>query len=482
MKQKINTILQAGCLAVILLTGCSGNSDNSNSSANTAAELTPLNDNALAQLTGVWEQRGYGNVYEYSGDRTTWYTVTENTCLEIATDPGLVGFSSEEIAQSRYNLRGNQLTLAFPAEAFPIRLEKLDALPARCEDTVARDAQGVFDYVWQTFDEYYAFFELRNVDWPAQYANRLPAVAGATDDDALFGLLSDLLSPIDDGHVFLVSDSQDYSPAVQRGVSVALEQGFAAQNEITDFGDWADTVFGRFREVILSQLDADSVTEQGPLTWGTIDNGSTGYLFILGMDEYAVDADGEPIDDSSATEELTAAKAAMDLAMADFANTTRLIIDLRLNGGGSDAISLEFAQRFASERQLAVSKRARSRDFQSVPVEAWLEPPASGAYLNPVTLIVGADTASAAEIFTIAMKQLPQVTVIGERTAGILSDVLVKPLPNGWATGLSNEVYLDAQGVSLEAVGVTPEFEVPVFRLEDLEAGVDPALEQALAL
>jgi C-terminal processing protease CtpA/Prc len=97
-------------------------------------------------------------------------------------------------------------------------------------------------------------------------------------------------------------------------------------------------------------------------------------------------------------------------------------------------------------------------------------------------MIVGADTASAAEVFAIPMHRLPQVTVIGERTAGILSDILQKPLPNGWFVGLSNEVYLDAQGVSFEGTGLTPDIEVPVFRLEDIEAGIDPALEQALSM
>ena len=66
-------------------------------------------------------------------------------------------------------------------------------------------------------------------------------------------------------------------------------------------------------------------------------------------------------------------------------------------------------------------------------------------------------------------------------TAGILSDILGKPLPNGWSVGLSNEVYLDAEGVSFEGAGVTPDSEVPVFSVEAIQAGVDPALDLALS-
>ena len=47
--------------------------------------------------------------------------------------------------------------------------------------------------------------------------------------------------------------------------------------------------------------------------------------------------------------------------------------------------------------------------------------------------------------------------MIGENTAGTLSDIPGKPLPNGWEFILSNEVYLDADSVSFEGVGITPD-------------------------
>lgn len=478
MKYSVCTMLSLACLTgMFVLTGCSSNDDDNEITAATDETAQSfLDDTALAQLEGVWEQRGYGNIYEYTGNRTTWYTVTSNTCLEVIADSGLVGLSDDEIAQTSYDLQGSQLSLAFPGEAFMRRLERLENLPARCEETVARDAQGVFDFVWETFNEYYAFFDLRNVDWAADYESQLPAVGEVSDDESLFQLLADLLSPVDDGHVFLVSDDDGYSPAVQQGANVELERGFLAQSEFSDPDDYVDSVFDQFENVIASQMDEGSIIEQGPLVWATVNNGSVGYVFISGMD-----AD-DLLDDASAIEELAAARAVMDRAMADLANTSRLIIDIRLNGGGLDSIALDYAQRFVSERQLAFSKSARSRDFESVPVEAWLEPPTTGAYLNPVTIIVGADTASAAEVFAISMRQLPHVTVIGENTSGSLSDILQKPLPNGWLVGLSNEVYLDAQGVSFEGVGLSPDIEIPVFRLEDIEAGIDPALEQALSM
>lgn len=485
MKQALRCSVRYGCLiGVLSLIGCSSSSNNEDEPGkfdSSGRPIATLDDAALAELEGTWERGGYGDLYVYENNRTTWFTLTENTCLQVVSFEGLIGLSPDEVAKTRYALEGDDLTLAFEGEPFVTQLQRRAEVPARCGETLARDAQGVFDFVWETFNEYYAFFDLRNVDWAAEYATQLPQVGVATDDEALFELLTDLLSPIDDGHVFLESQTDGFSPAVERGALAELRRSFEAQNEVDDFQLFINNVVEQFRQNIVSRLDADSMNEHGPLIWGTAESGSVGYVFISSMQGYAIDADGEQLD-VSFVEDLAAAKSAIDTVMSDFADTTRLIVDVRLNGGGHDAIGLELAQRFVSDRQLALTKTARGRDFESAPAEAWLEPPADGAYLQPVTLIAGPNTASAAEIFVIPMQRFSQVSVIGENTAGLLSDILFKPLPNGWEMGLSNEVYLDADGVSFEGVGVTPDTQVPVFNVDEIQAGMDPALDLALSM
>jgi len=484
MKQQAYVLSLMTCLiAGFVVSGCSNSKDETPPPSGADDELTDtLNDEVLQQLEGIYEQRGYGNIFEYAENRTTLFSITENTCLEIAGFQGLAGLSQADVAQTRYQLQGDQLSLAIPGDAFITRYQRLEELPARCDDSVASDAQGVFDYVWATFDEYYAFFDLHDVDWPAEYARLTPRVGSATDDMALFGLLSDLISPIDDDHVFLANNDEFFSPAVRGGSNSELRRGFEAQSETTDFAEYANSIFDQLKEVVVSQLDEGSVAEVGPLIWGTALDGAVGYIFVESMAGYVLDEDGDSDDNASTSQDLAAANALMDIATAELADTSRLVIDVRFNGGGHDSISLDFAQRFVSERQLVLSKTARSRDYTSEPVQAWLEPSDTGAYLNPVTVITGADSTSATEIFVIAMNQLPQVSLLGETTAGALSDVLQKPLPNRWVVALSNEVYLDAAGVSYEGVGVSPDEQIPVFRIDDIEAGTDPALERALEL
>jgi carboxyl-terminal processing protease len=78
---------------------------------------------------------------------------------------------------------------------------------------------------------------------------------------------------------------------------------------------------------------------------------------------------------------------------------------------------------------------------------------------------------SAGEVFTIAMRALPNVVHHGAPTRGAFSDVLVKPLPNGWTVELSNEIYRDAKGQAFEARGVPPAEGVDFFPAQDMSRG-----------
>jgi carboxyl-terminal processing protease len=129
-----------------------------------------------------------------------------------------------------------------------------------------------------------------------------------------------------------------------------------------------------------------------------------------------------------------------------------------------------------------MAKTARSYRGETPGREAYLVPEGDAPYLKPVAVIAGPDSASATEIFVMAMRALPQVTHIGEPTNGILSDGLYKSLPKGWEFSLSNEVYYDHTGVNHEAKGIMPQIQAPVFSLEDLKTGQDSALEASLKL
>lgn len=80
------------------------------------------------------------------------------------------------------------------------------------------------------------------------------------------------------------------------------------------------------------------------------------------------------------------------------------------------------------------------------------------------------------------MGRAPRVTRIGANTQGVFSDMLWRSLPNGWRFGLPNERFLTADGRSFDGPGISPDIPTPVFPPEELDSGVDSALEKALEI
>lgn len=133
------------------------------------------------------------------------------------------------------------------------------------------------------------------------------------------------------------------------------------------------------------------------------------------------------------------ARAEMDRALAALSDTRALIVDVSLNSlGGLDQVSAELAGSFARTRVLGFT--SRRIDHKGRSEQSWyIEPKGTQTYVKPVYLLTSDLTVkkSAAETFTLMMRALPQVTQIGQTTAGSLSNSLVKPLPGNFFVSLS---------------------------------------------
>lgn len=438
-------------------------------------------------LNGIWQRRGYGEVYDFSGRQMTSYAITENTCQRGIERSGLPGIADGALPLIRLKEGlADDVEVKLPGVVFPMVLTRLGQLPAQCDAAIDHDvvagvsARQIFTLLWDNFNEYYAFFEERHVDWTALYNEFLIKVDGV-DEEIFFALLTELIMPLDDGHVFISRVEESFTPALEHGVLRELESAYEVAREdvregyLESFEDFAANALEKWGDILSSYLDASSLGNGTQMQWGTI-NGDIGYILINAMAGYSGASDN---DSTIVADEVRIAAAEIDRALHDLFDTQKLVIDIRFNAGGFDSVALTIANRFADQRLLAIQKAARSQGQEWGHVEAWFDPVAE-PYLKPVTVITGRDTASAAEVFAVAMRQLPQVTLVGERTDGALSDILVKTLPNGWEFGLSNEVYRDASGQQFEAVGVLPDVEVATFRFADLLRGRDTALDTAL--
>jgi hypothetical protein len=438
--------------------------------------------NPFAAPRGIWHREGYGDIYVVGKKRATLYQFTRQT-----------SFRADRIDAREFNDLFHDIVLyedgaAFSAlctegPAFRWHFSRLDTLPEQCDEANGLsgfDPVHVFEHVWHTFHDYYAFFAERRTDWQAQYSALRGQIHKSKSRRALFATLRKMLAVIDDGHITLESDWEDFCPEKPRGADATLAAAFRNQTEHSRYKRYESAQTARHSEMLWSYVDTGTRRQAGGdsgdvLQWGTI-RGSVGYLVVESMD--GIDSR----DDASSFEDVAAARRIMARVMKYLQHTDAMIIDVRFNGGGDDAVSLAIANRFTDARRLAVTKVARSYLGDTPRLEAYLVPEGEQPYLKPVAVIAGPDSASATEIFVMAMRALPNTTQIGEPTNGLLSDELEKSLPGDWDFTLSNEVYFDHLGVCHEVTGVVPHTHVPVFDLRDLKTARDPAIEAALQI
>lgn len=455
---------------------------------NEADKLTNNTDD-ISKL-GIWEHRGYGDIYVFSDNGAKRLQLTQYACV-LAETYSLEEANLEYLDSANVSDQGLRLSIQTEGSPFAMELERLEELPYLCREnkllTSSSSPLEIYEYFWSIFHEYYAFFEERKVDWNEVYAEAQSELDDNMSDVALFSALQTSLKDFSDYHVSLQSEDLEFSPAPSKGVTKIFETLFDLQTEQEDYNEFSISLFSQISSIHQTRLDPDSTHvingnfDYPPfgferVVWGTLQQGDVGYLRINLM---ALDLD--PDDPENTQKWIENAKKVMKDVMNSLSETQYLIIDMRFNGGGLDAVSMAIASCFNTVNQRVVGKYTKTIDGNS-PIQ-WAELPASPnslPYTKPVIILTSGSTVSAGEMFLVMMKALPHVQIMGEASFGALSDVLDKTLPNGWVVGLSNEVYVDTQLKTFETLGITPDIPMIPLDIQGIEEGRDTVLEDAI--
>lgn len=427
-------------------------------------DLQPLFDqlNVHAGAHGIWQNMSYGWTLDISESQVEMYHYSKAGCIK---DPA----GTEDIAGlvQFFVIDAGQLKLSIRTEGSTVyTFDEIERVPDACAEEITNTPQAVFDYFWHLMDAHYAFFDVYGVDWNARREAFADDISAEMTDAALFEVLSNMMEGLNDGHLGLNGEidgeEEGFSASKPRVLEPALSAAFKAQSDIEErsdfFTQWFFGSLNRFRDQVLDQRGQGKAAG-GNINWGRINN--IGYISVFGMGGFASNED-ETLED-----EIAGVHMAMNEALSALEDTDGLIFDIALNQGGMDEVSLALASHFTAERVKAYSKVAHNAKVDPQPL--YVEPaPSNVQYLKPVTLFTSDLTVSAAEIFTMAMRSLPNVTHRGDVTWGALSDILSKPLPNGWMLELSNEIYQDAAGKKWEGRGITPEEMMTVFDPENI--------------
>jgi len=321
-----------------------------------------------------------------------------------------------------------------------------------CESALIDDDPGNefvdnFEEFWNEFDQHYAFFDLKGIDWDAVYRDNISQVQNSQGSTALFNLVSDLILSMEDGHVDLTTSetkiffdyTKGYAPNDPRN-AVAYVEGFSFINNAVGTGS-------------------------SSLGFGDVKGTDIGYLRITTFEgpEFRFD----DIDD----------------VILDFQDKSAIIVDLRSNTGGNEQNARIVASRFVDEdrlfRKIKIRNGPEHTDFTDWS-DDFISPDGDvPPFTKPMIVLTNRTTFSSAESFALMMKSRPNTMVVGDVTGGGSGFPLFREMPNGWIIRVPYSITATPDMVLFEEVGLIPDIRVDNPE-SDLLLRKDAILERAI--
>ena len=436
-----------------------------------------MGDASFEGMDGLWRSRGYGLLAEIGGGEIQLIEHTKISCLPTTRLP--IDRFAFEFDMTVDEAAGSfAITDDGTLSSITFERREGDAYGDCCPEGLLGDSDDPvlnFDVLWHTFDEHYAYFQERSIDWQRIYAKYRPEIEKDMDDEDLGDLFAEILEQFEDAHICLDIDDEDVVEVDTR-LDKQIEEEYRQRGKKGDVDDYMERQVEKFDEIIQERYldDRYETAFLDEAFWGRIGD-QVGYFRIDSMEGLARG------DYDSSIADMLALRSVLDTVLQDLGDLPSMIVDMRMNGGGHDRVALSIASRFTDRPHVFGSKHAFAEGSWTEPSRLVLEPSTSPRYPGKVAVLIGPKTASAAEVFTLAMRGLPGTTLIGAPTTGVFSDGFCRCLPNGWELELSNEAYRSVDNEMFEVTGIPPDIKAPMLLRADLKKRFDPGIEAAIA-
>ncbi|MCW8926855.1 MAG: hypothetical protein OQJ84_11375, partial [Xanthomonadales bacterium] len=205
----------------------------------------------LDELVGIWSSEGYGHIVAIqagSPKQFQRYEINEASCLLV--DSGALEYFHQGVTHILRNADNTRFTYMLSGNITTYAYQRLDQLPEPCRNGgtgYSADPLVNFDAFWSTFNEQYAFFEQRAMDWIAARDTWRPQLHSGSSDEDLFAVLSEMVTPLCDAHVELASDFDSFNgeinPSCWGDLLAHIFEEFQSQDQYSDPFEFFQMVF-----------------------------------------------------------------------------------------------------------------------------------------------------------------------------------------------------------------------------------------------
>ena len=304
-----------------------------------------------------------------------------------------------------------------------------------------------FDIAWSAVNSVYPLLEYKKIDWDSIYNVYRPRVE-KSEGDEIQKLIFDLLKELKDPHVLIISNGGGQ-------IIPYISPRLLKDKDVTD-----PLLVRKYFKKELKLACMNSVEYE-------ILNNNIGYIAIAHFNNEGL------MDD-------------FHIVMDYIRNTKGLIIDLRGNSGG-----------WRENYGLVIGRFTQTpieflKTYSKGDVPYYEEPVTPDTqyfiYRNPVIVLINGASLSGGELFPELMRQLPDVTVVGDITAGAGANDYTEENINGefrlscgFTIRVSTVYVTRLDGLPIEWNGVLPDVQIPQTK-EDINNGIDRQLEYAIQL
>lgn len=306
------------------------------------------------------------------------------------------------------------------------------------DDFSDNSKKGNFEALWKVMDQHYCFFEYKNIDWNEVHDRYSDRIVEDMSNDALFSVLVEMLSELQDGHVNL-----------------------NATHDVGRNWDWYLDFPRNFSEDLIyndKYLGKDYKIASG-LKYKVLDD-NIGYVFYESFSSGIGEGN-------------------IDQVITRLAACDGIIIDVRSNGGGYLTNSEKLASRFFNEKTLVgyiQHKTGKGHNDFSKPYEKYIEPSDRHRYQKTVVVLTNRRCYSSTNDFVNAMRYAPNAIIVGDKTGGGAGLPFTLEIPNGWSVRFSASPMYNAKMEHLE-FGIEPDYYAELTK-DDIYNEIDPIIEK----